>query len=543
MASNDGEEDATALAPSDGPLPNLVDEEDTNTGHNQLTAEERNRWLILHVSLPRTIMTRDLVDSRDTDSELNDVLSNMAWGTINPETREFVVSSEDPTLEPPHESLISYAEYTYRTYPADSNMSEEAREENLRMAEKLRTAFTCPGHPGVKFRPMFDQMVKNLMHSNKALMKAFDIKKVELCDATCEPDANRSSAHNIMRFGRHSILPSFWQLLIDLVQSGRRFSIVFRAYSQDQLNLFMQEYQAFCEGTHPAFNGQNRTQKPPSMDGTKGSKDFRLADANIGKWNRKEGRLEFPNRPSPEDVAWQKATAAAAEPAEAEPDSPEGSGVASHSVNFTPTSYQCPPYHDVHEGLQNHILGDAAEPPANAVAIVDDLDFWDHHGRASQAAKLLLVDHAGTLAETKVQHIFFDGQIGRESTRSVDVRDIVSGEPIPYTEAQDLFFHRVDFFKAVIDESYFIKAVAKCEQKMSDRVLRIRQMVDTFASEQEKPEIMKTLPPKEYLYRAIIPALVPALEACQRDRPADPIEFIAFYMLRHPKMYSKTLKA
>jgi protein dpy-30 len=68
-------------------------------------------------------------------------------------------------------------------------------------------------------------------------------------------------------------------------------------------------------------------------------------------------------------------------------------------------------------------------------------------------------------------------------------------------------------------------------------------MVDAFAADQEKPEVLKTLPPKDYLYRTIIPALVPALEACQRDRPADPIEFIAFYMLRHPKQYSKALKA
>lgn len=229
---------------------------------------------------------------------------------------------------------------------------------------------------------------------------------------------------------------------------------------------------------------------------------------------------------------------AAAEGADADAEGVEGA-----AVSFTPTTYEFPPYHAVYAGLQHHVLGVDAKPPAHAAAIVDDLEHWDHHGRASEAAKLLLVDHAGSLAETKVQHIFFDVQIGRDSFRSVDIRDVVSGEPIPYADANDLFFHRVDFFKAIIDEGYFINAVADCERKMSQRVLQIRQMVDALAAEHEKPEVLKTLPAKEYLYRTIIPALVPALEACQRDRPADPIEFIAFYMLRHPKMYSKTLKA
>jgi hypothetical protein len=470
---NDGE-DAPLAPPSGGldlPFPPPQLEVERFPGENQLTAEERNRWLILHVSLPRTIMTRDLVDKRDTESELNDVLSNMAWGTINADTREFVLSFDEPTLEPPHGSLISYAEYTSRMYPADSNMTEEAREENLRMAEKLRTAFTAPGHPGIQFRPMFDQMVKNLTHSNKALVKAFDMKKVELCEsATCEADPSKSVAQNIMRFGRHSIVPSFWQLLIELVKSGRRFSLVFRAYSEEQLNLFKQEYQVFCEGKHPAFNGQNKTQKPPLMDGSKGSKDYRLADANIGRWSRKEGKLEFPNRPAPDDLmrhqGHQEAAAEAAPAPDAATESADADaeGAEGAAVRFTPTSYEFPPYHAVYAGLQHHVLGVDAKPVANAAAIIDDLEFWDHRGRASEDAKLLLVDHAGSLAETKVQHIFFDGQIGRESYRSVDIRDVVSGEPIPYAEASDLFFHRVDFFKATIDEGYFIKAVSDCEQ-------------------------------------------------------------------------------
>lgn len=293
------------------------------------------------------------------------------------------------------------------------------------------------------------------------------------------------------------------------------------------------------------------------MDGSKGSKDYRLSDANIGRWSRKEGKLEFPNRPAPEDLlrfqnramdsaeAMAHATSDAAEGADADAEGGEGT-----AVSFPATFYETKKpdkdtdvYHDVYAGLQHHILGVEAKPVANAIAIVDDLDYWEEQGRASEAAKLLLVDHSGSLAETKIQHIFFDGQIGRDGYRSVDIRNVVDGKPIPYGEANDVFFHRVDFFQAIIDEGYFINALKTCEQTMSQRILQIRQMVDPVAAEQEKPEAIKALEShKDYINRAIIPALAPALEACERDRPADPIEFIAFYMLRHPKQYSKTLK-
>merc|ERR1712083_737160 len=83
------------------------------------------------------------------------------------------------------------------------------------------------------------------------------------------------------------------------------------------------------------------------------------------------------------------------------------------------------------------------------------------------------------------------------------------------------------------------RTLQECEDKMSAKILEARRQEP--ASQDALDGGAAALPPKEYLYKNVIPALLPALEACQRDRPADPIEFIAFYMLRHPKRYSKTL--
>jgi len=496
-------------------------ESETFPGESRLTEDERNRWLILHFALPRTIMTQDMEEGRTTEQELNNLLACMAWGTINPGTSEFVLESEDPTLDPPHAALISYAEYVDRTYPDDKNMEAAVREENIRMATELKNTCTKAGEPVVKFRPMFDQVVKNLVHSNKALAKAFDLKKVYLDETEVPEDPGLEDQRNVLRYGRYQIIPAFFSLIIQLTKDRRRFSIVFRTYNAEQLPPVQRELRLLCEGKHPAYSGQNKTQKPPPMNGEKLSRDMRLTEDNIGRMNRMSGRFEFSNR---------AANAPPAEPVLGDDGLPM-------PVPFEPTVYEFPPYHKAHEGLMCQILD-----KSNTCAIVDDYDFWKAKDRVAEAGKLLLVNHGGGFAETKVQHIFFDGHIQKDNAYCVDVRDAVNGQSLSFAEADNSYMHRVDFYAACLDSDYFIKALKTCETNMSVKILESRRVADEKMSQGEKPEVLKTLPPQEYLYRTVIPALLPALEACQRDRPADPIEFIAFYMLRHTHQYSKTLK-
>jgi len=447
-------------------------------------------------------MTCDLAERRSTEAELNDVLSRMAWGTVDPGTSEWLLESEEPTLEAPHSSLISYKEFCERAYPADDEMGETARQENLLMAAEKRAAFTSAGEPGFKFRPMLEQMVKCLEFQSKALKKAYDIKKPILNEDDVPADPSKTEAQNILRYGRHQVLPAFWQLLVHLTKSNRRFSVVLRASSEEQLGTVQQELAAFCQMQHPCYDGKNKTQKPPPMSGEKGSRDMRLHDTAVGKMTQ-SGQLVFEKRPK--RVA------------------EDGTEVESE-----PAIYSFPPFHECYAGLMNQILGPGG---ANTAAIVE---------ANAEAGKLLLVDHDGGFAETQVQHVFFDGHIGAAESGSVDVRDVVSGEPVPFAQAKDVFLHRVDFFQAATDPEYFIRAVEACELNMSSGIVGSRKV--DGGDEQLAPEAVKALPPKEWLHHNIIPALLPAMESCQRLRPADPIEYIAFYMLRHGKQYSKTLK-
>lgn len=51
----------------------------------------------------------------------------------------------------------------------------------------------------------------------------------------------------------HWILPSFLQLLKDLVQEGREFAVLFRTFGTDLPRVLRAVFRALNEGAHPLF--------------------------------------------------------------------------------------------------------------------------------------------------------------------------------------------------------------------------------------------------------------------------------------------------
>merc|ERR1719420_480344 len=259
-------------------------------------------------------------------------------------------------------------------------------------------------------------------------------------------------------------------------------------------------------------------------------------------------KLEFIRRNAEkkkdEDASEKKDEAASGEAAKDAAEAETGEEEISTGPQFIPTVYEFdgidhPPYHKAYAGLSHQILEEVF-----TAAIQDDYEYWIGKGRDSKAGKLVLVDDA----ETKVQHIFFDGHIRGDDAYCVDVRNVVTGEPMAYEDAKDVYLQRVNLWSAITDEQYFVKQVAASELKMSMRIVARKKAKQQSEEEMGPAELLALLkdkekvPPKEYLYRTVIPALLPALEVCQRDRPEDPISFIAFYMLRHQRQYAKSIK-
>ena len=69
------------------------------------------------------------------------------------------------------------------------------------------------------------------------------------------------------------LVPSFFKVINHLRDLGVDFDIVFRTFGTDIIDL-SKEYNRFCEGRHPMFNGRNGTVFV-KMDGSEGGKDYR----------------------------------------------------------------------------------------------------------------------------------------------------------------------------------------------------------------------------------------------------------------------------
>ncbi|KEP66935.1 UNVERIFIED_CONTAM: Dpy-30 motif protein [Hammondia hammondi] len=69
---------------------------------------------------------------------------------------------------------------------------------------------------------------------------------------------------------------------------------------------------------------------------------------------------------------------------------------------------------------------------------------------------------------------------------------------------------------------------------------RFLNFLDPFVS--LRSDEIKALPTRDYLKATVIPVLLPAIESVTRDRPDDPVSWIAFYLLRHAKSFNRTEK-
>lgn len=64
--------------------------------------------------------------------------------------------------------------------------------------------------------------------------------------------------------------------------------------------------------------------------------------------------------------------------------------------------------------------------------------------------------------------IFFDDNIGYGSAHIVDVRNMLTGETIPFDEANGKYLVKAEPLNAILDDKYFIRALAECEYAIQE---------------------------------------------------------------------------
>ena len=201
-----------------------------------------------------------------------------------------------------NDEIITYQDYLDQLHPKNEQgeWSEEAKEARL----KLQSAFAKPGGPGAKFKNQQEKLLKTLTlpkgakeelgitgedggltiedtQEEEVKEKDGEGEESEELDPKQKAEMEKKKFEKKMNAtlfgeGKYFLVPSFFRTLMYLKKQKKEFAVVFRSYGTELDNVVW-EFNRFCSGDHPCFNGRNNTPLV-KFDGNKNSKDMRIKD-------------------------------------------------------------------------------------------------------------------------------------------------------------------------------------------------------------------------------------------------------------------------
>jgi len=229
--------------------------------------------------------------------------------------------------------------------------------------------------------------------------------------------------------GKYYLVPSFFRTLMYLKKQKKEFSIIFRSFGTE-LDPVIWEYNKFCSGEHPCFNGRNNTPLV-KLDGGKNTKDMRISNAC-----QKAVFYRF------------------------------GDGI-NESIMITGNNPRVNGMHEINqidEDDDTTIVRDQLDifqtmletfKKHGAMSMSEDYPAWKESGFSNTRAKLLLVDQA----DYNTQHIFFDDNADEGDDCIVDVRDVITGEKVDQGKYMDMYVIKAQPHRAILESDYFIKMI------------------------------------------------------------------------------------
>lgn len=119
----------------------------------------------------------------------------------------------------------------------------------------------------------------------------------------------------------------------------------------------------------------------------------------------------------------------------------------------------------------------------------------------------------------------------------MDVRDIVTGDKLPYHKVLGKYVVKVEPVRAILESDYFIKQIEACEQAR-DHELQHEGVPEDYQEEHKEMPLddfakLQTLPTEDYLAKTVLPVLFGAMRLATAQRPKNPLRFLAFHLLKH----------
>ena len=163
--------------------------------------------------------------------------------------------------------------------------------------------------------------------------------------------------------------------------------------------------------------------------------------------------------------------------------------------------------------------------------IRDDFQFFDANRRdmpGSRCGKLMILDQA----DYGIHHIFFDDEITNAEDCCVDVWDIAEKKRVPLDEAYGKFLYEVDPVEAILNPDYFINAFNQCVKRREEDIDNLNK---AGGDARITPGYLKSCEPSEYLENTVFPLLLPAFQILEEQKPSDPLNFLAVYLMENKK--------
>ena len=478
------------------------------------------KHLVLHFDLNKTILTIDPYDNiPNTEYFVWDIIARMAWGEVifkdNESTHQdssqktdqdyreatWVAKSQTLSQNWPEDGLISYRNYLDKWFVYKPPTNDEEMD--------ILT------HTVLKER---NELLVNFFKNEGKIFKCYHdkvLRKLKLPENSTIKGNISNRLREIYENKRFYTIPAFFRTLIYLRKIKRNFSIMFRTHGRE-LPYAIEEFNNFCEGNHPAFNGEAGTHLV-TFNGTKaGSKDYRINSRQTGMYFRFGRELSDVNlilnsieryRCDNHDQLLEYYGGQIEE------------GTITHHKDSIEDNYAL-----VMNILRKH----------GSAAISDDHWAYTKSNLDPDFGKLFWIDQY----DYSVQHIFFDDCAISETISNIDVRDLSTNLKILEKKYRNKYVVRANIYEAIIDPDYFIKMINIWEENRDNEIERLQLGIlsndedEIKKSENEWDALMK-LPNEEYILKTVAPLLYQGLTLIATERPQNPIEFLSLFMLQN----------
>lgn len=340
--------------------------------------------------------------------------------------------------------------------------------------------------------------------------------------------AERKMNAKLFGEGKYHIIPSFWRLMMYMKKQKREFAVTFNTFGSELENV-VYEFNKFCSGEHPCFNGRNGASLV-KFDGSKNQKDYRIQDPSQRVHIYRTG----------DQI---NETMHVCGEHERVPGTDYGH---INMIDDTEETYV------VRDHLQQFQGSLETLKKFGSMAVSEDYSSWEASGRSNNRAKLLLIDQS----DYNTQHIFFDDNADDGDECIVDVRDIITGEKIDQRKYMDMYVVKVHPHKAILEPEYFIKKYEDADEKRDLEIQRVESgiedefegkkitsMHDSIEGQETEWEKIQKMNDADYLMRTVLPVLYQGMRVIDLERPAAPLEYLSLYLLKHQDMIKLPPKA